>query len=168
LSLRDALLAKGLVSEKRARELAREQKDQRKQEQSARKGKREVETEAARAALPRQISLEDAVFNLQRACLAAMRIARARHLGAAAPFEDRLHQRHRLALEPRLANAFEALGRLSAIEAHFLSGSGSTVLAIPRAPDEAVAAAKQAFAQAGLEAEVRLSRADNRGLQLLD
>ena len=126
----------------------------------------EIETEAARAALPRQISLEDAVFNLQRACLAAMRIARARHLGAAAPFEDRLHQRHRLALEPRLSRAFDALGRIDAIEAHVLSGSGSTVLAIPRDPAAASRAARQAFADAELEAEVLLARADNRGLQL--
>jgi uncharacterized protein YaiL (DUF2058 family) len=50
VSLRDALLAKGLVSEKRARELGREAKEQRRQEQAQRKGKKETEAEAAKAA----------------------------------------------------------------------------------------------------------------------
>jgi homoserine kinase len=63
----------------------------------------EIHTEVARQALPAQVPLSDAVFNLQRAALAAVRIARSGDLGRAAPFHDRLHQRHRLALDPSLA-----------------------------------------------------------------
>jgi homoserine kinase len=124
----------------------------------------EIETEKARAALPRQVALSDAVFNLQRAALAVVRIARARELGAAAPFEDRLHQRHRLALDARLGRVFAALEKDAAFEALFLSGAGSTVFAIPRELAWAEERARAALLAEGLGEKVLRVRADNAGL----
>lgn len=128
----------------------------------------EIRTEEARAALPRQVGLDDAVFNLQRAALSAVRIARAGHLGAAIPFQDRLHQRYRLALEPRLEQAFSALVELPAVEGAFLSGSGSTVIALPRRGEESRArtSAMAAFAEKGLTVDAHLLAADNVGLAI--
>ena len=126
----------------------------------------EIETEKARAALPRQITLSDAVFTLQRAALAVVRIARARDLAAAAPFEDRLHQRHRLALDPRLGRAFAMLEQDAAFEALFLSGSGSTVFGIPRDLAAAEQHARAALEAEGLGSTVLRARADNAGLVL--
>jgi homoserine kinase len=126
----------------------------------------EIETEKARAALPRQIALSDAVFNLQRAALAVVRIARARDLAAAAPFEDRLHQRHRLAIDARLGRAFAALEKDDAFEALFLSGSGSTVFGIPRDVTAAEAHARTAFAMENLGLTLIRARADNAGLSI--
>lgn len=128
----------------------------------------EIRTAEARAALPRQVAFEDAVFNLQRAALAAVRVARAGHLGAALPFQDRLHQRHRIALDPRLEQAFSALGALPMIEGAFLSGSGSTIIALPRRGEEVTArsAATRAFADLGLPVDAHLLAADNQGLSI--
>src|SRR5207245_1448019 len=92
----------------------------------------EIHTEAARGALPKHVPLGDAVFNLQRVALAVARIAKHGDLGKAAPFHDRLHQSHRLALDSRLRQAFEALTGIATIESLFLSGSGPTVFAIPK------------------------------------
>lgn len=126
----------------------------------------EIETEAARHALPRQLPLTDAVFNLQRAALAAVRIARSGELSGAAPFEDRLHQRHRLGLDARLGRAFEALSTRPSVESLFLSGSGSTLLVLPR---DLPAAERDAWAildSEGLGGQVLFAQADNRGLVL--
>ena len=124
----------------------------------------EIETEAARHALPRQLSLTDAVFNLQRAALAAVRIARTGDLSGAAPFEDRLHQRHRLGLDAGLARLFESLRQCPSVESLFLSGSGSTILLLPRNPDQAEGDARRLLQAEGLGQEVLTAQADNRGL----
>ena len=128
----------------------------------------EIHTAEARAVLPTSVPLPDAIFNLQRAALTAVRIARAGNLGAALPFEDALHQRRRLALDPRLEAAFGALAGLPRLEGAFLSGSGSTVIALPHL--DAVEAAQldcaRAFRQCGLEVTVHRLAADNAGLQV--
>ena len=126
----------------------------------------EIQTEVARRALPQQVPLPAAGFNLQRAALAAVRVARTGDLGKAAPFHDRLHQRHRLALDPRLQKAFAALGDLPSIESAFLSGSGPTVFAIPRDFGVAPAAAQAVFEQAGLPAQTLTVWAENRGVEV--
>lgn len=126
----------------------------------------EIRTDAAREALPASVGLSDAVFNLQRASLTALRIARVGHLGAALPFEDRLHQRYRLALDPRLQRAFSRVEALPDVEGAFLSGSGSTLMALARPGREEAArvACLEALEAEGLQAGAHLLRADNRGL----
>ncbi len=106
------------------------------------------------------------MFNLQNAALAAVRIARSGDLGKAAPFPDRLHQRHRLALDPKLAQAFAALCELPSIEAAFLSGSGPTIFAIPRDFGVAPGAAQSVLEQVGLAAQTLTVWAENRGLEV--
>jgi homoserine kinase len=126
----------------------------------------EIHTEAAREALPKSVSLTDAVHNLQYAALGVARLARLGHLGALVPFPDRLHQRHRLALDPRLSRAYVALSALPPVESLFLSGSGPTVFVLARdrqlAPEPLLAALRHE----GLDGEVREVLADNEGLQV--
>ena len=125
----------------------------------------EIHTEAARTALPKRVSLEDAVFNLQRSALAAARVALHRHLGAIGPFEDRLHQRHRLALDSRLERAFAGLRCLPGVDAAFLSGSGPTVFVIAQSLDALIPSAKGVFQSEGLVVDAVAVRVDNEGLR---
>ena len=127
----------------------------------------EIHTEEARKALPQTLSLGDAIFNLQRVALAVARVAKTGDLAKAAPFQDRIHQAHRLALDPRLQASFAAVARLPSIEAAFLSGSGPTVFAIPREFETAPAAAQKAFEQQGLVAQTMTVWVENRGLEIL-
>jgi homoserine kinase len=127
----------------------------------------EIETEAARHALPQQVPLQDAVYNLQRAALSAVRIARSGDLSGAAPFEDKLHQRHRLGLDARLGGLYDGLKAHPTIDSVFLSGSGSTLLAIPKHPVNAEKAARELLDQAQVGGKVLLARADERGLVVL-
>ncbi|MGA9520587.1 MAG: homoserine kinase [Myxococcaceae bacterium] len=126
----------------------------------------EIETPKARASLPTQLSLADAVFNMQRAALGVARVTRRRELGALAPFADRLHQRYRLAIDPRLRDAFDALAKSPAIEALFLSGSGPTVFCLASDFGEARAAGQTCFDGVGLGVRMLEVSVDNRGVQV--
>lgn len=86
-----------------------------------------VHTRAAREALPAQVPMQDAVFNVAHAALLTLGLARADWDLLARGLQDRLHQRQRAGLFPRsfeLACRARELGALGAT----ISGAGPTVL----------------------------------------
>jgi len=86
-----------------------------------------VRTKQARAALPAEVPMGDAVFNVSHAALLMLGLARADWDLVAAGLEDRLHQPRREHLYPRsmeLVRAAPGLGALGAT----ISGAGPTVL----------------------------------------
>jgi homoserine kinase len=86
-----------------------------------------VHTRAARAALPEQVPMQDAVFNIAHAALLTLGLAKADWDLLARGLHDRLHERHRAHLFPRsfeLARRARELGALGAS----ISGAGPTVL----------------------------------------
>jgi len=85
-----------------------------------------VSTNAARRALPEDVSLQDAVFNASRAALLVLGLTgRPDLLGVA--LEDHVHQAARLALAPAAAELFDRL-RDDGV-AVCVAGSGPTLLA---------------------------------------
>src|SRR5262249_49799566 len=68
----------------------------------------ELATSAARAVLPREVPLEDAVFNLGRAALMVAALAQGRLELLREAMEDRLHQQARSGLLPWLPALLEA------------------------------------------------------------
>ncbi len=88
----------------------------------------QLATQSARQVLPDQYSRADVVHNLGRLALlvAAIKDARIEDLRVAT--QDRLHQPHRAALVPGLAEIIAAANEAGAAGA-FLSGAGPTVLA---------------------------------------
>ena len=87
----------------------------------------EISTEAARAAMPDQVPLEDAVANVGAAALLVLGLQQADLNLVARGLRDRLHQPHRRDLYPRsmeLVSEATALGALGAT----ISGAGPTVL----------------------------------------
>jgi homoserine kinase len=87
---------------------------------------REVETAAARRALPASVSHEDAAFTVARAALLGASVASGSEELFAAALDDRLHEPYRAANAPLLAAVRDDLpaGALGAT----LSGSGPTVI----------------------------------------
>ena len=86
-----------------------------------------VRTKEARAALPDEVPMADAVFNIAHASLLMLGLARGEWDLVARGLHDRLHQPRRAALYPRslaLAERAPALGALGAT----ISGAGPTVL----------------------------------------
>lgn len=96
----------------------------------------ELSTSVARSVLPREIPHRDAVYNLSRAALMSMSLAAGRYENLSAASGDRLHQPYRLRL---ITGAEEALGILHAQGAYcsYISGAGSTLMAMVPAADEA-------------------------------
>jgi homoserine kinase len=98
---------------------------------------RAVRTAKARAALPKQVPMSDAVFNVGRASLLVLGLARGDLELVARGLEDRLHQPRRAPLYPRsmdLVRRARGLGALGAT----ISGAGPTVLVWVRAGDAGV------------------------------
>ena len=67
-------------------------------------------TEAARAALPKEVSHKDAVYNLSRAALVPAAFCEGRHDLLAIATEDKLHQQYRMPLMPGSREVFDWRG----------------------------------------------------------
>ena len=91
-------------------------------------------TEAARAALPKEVSYRDAVYNLSRAALVPAAFCEGRHDLLAIATEDKLHQPYRMPLMPGSKEVFD-MARLCGAKAVYVSGAGSTVMAVAEKAD---------------------------------
>jgi homoserine kinase len=109
-----------------------------------------LETARARAALPKELSFADAVFNVGRAALVAASFATRDFEALGAACKDRLHEDFRAPLIPGFREVVEAARRAGAL-AVFLSGAGPTVMAICRAGDTGFAESIAPFLASRLE-----------------
>jgi homoserine kinase len=87
----------------------------------------EISTEAARAAMPDQVPLADAVSNVAAAALLVLGLQQADLHLVARGLRDRIHQPRRRDLYPRSMELLEAAPELGALGAT-ISGAGPTVL----------------------------------------
>jgi homoserine kinase len=88
---------------------------------------RAVRTREARAALPAQVPMADAVHNLSHAALLVLGLAQGDWDLVSRGLSDRLHQPHRAHLYPRSADLVARARQLGALGAT-ISGAGPTVL----------------------------------------
>jgi homoserine kinase len=86
-----------------------------------------VRTAEARAAVPSQVPIEDAVYNVAAAAQLVLGLAEGKLDLIAAGLHDRLHQPYRAHLFPRSAELLELAPKLGALGAT-ISGAGPTVL----------------------------------------
>jgi len=126
---------------------------------------RELATSEAREVLPETVAREDAVFNIQRAIWLVRAMAEGRVEDLGGTFADRLHQPYRVKLLPFLPAAIEAAEEAGAYGA-FLSGAGSTVLAITDRERAETVARKMlsALNSKNEKGETMILEADNQGL----
>lgn len=101
-------------------------------------------TSAARAALPANVPLSDAAFNLAAAASLSIGFARRNYEAISAGMHDRLHEPYRSRLFPHLTPMTEAARLTGAIGA-CLSGAGSSILAL--ATPEVAPAVRDVFAR---------------------
>ncbi|MGQ0568138.1 MAG: homoserine kinase [Armatimonadota bacterium] len=124
----------------------------------------EIETAAARRLLPREVSREDAVFNLGHTALLVAALVQGRSDLLRDALRDRLHQPYRAVLVPgfdRVTRAAVDAGAYGAV----LSGSGPTIAALapPSAAGTVGEAMGEAFRQAGVASRVLITEIDPRG-----
>ncbi|MCI0577199.1 MAG: homoserine kinase [Chloroflexi bacterium] len=126
----------------------------------------ELPTAEARAALPKQVPLADAVFNAGRVGLLVRALAAGDYGRLGMATQDRLHQPYRLPLVPGLAQAFAA-ARAAGAAAVALSGAGPSLVAFAPAGHQAIGeAAMAAFASAGLESRSWILPVDGVGCRV--
>jgi homoserine kinase len=126
----------------------------------------ELLTQDARAALPSQISRQDAIFNASRLPLLIRALETAAYPSLSLAMQDRLHQPYRLPLIPGMAQAFAAATAAGAAGVA-LSGAGPSLIAF--APDhhaEIVGAVTAVFHQHNLNARSWILPIDTAGTQI--
>ena len=128
----------------------------------------ELPTKLARSALPSEVPLADAAFNLSRAAVLVAALADRRHL-VPELFDDRLHQAHRSAvLYPEAPRLLEGLVTAGAVGSCW-SGAGPSLLAVCDGHEAAAmvqAAGPRLLADAGFHGRTLLLAPDLAGLRV--
>ena len=115
-------------------------------------------TENARAVLPKEIPLADAVYNMGRVALLVAGFCTNHPEYLAIATQDRLHQPYRQALFPPMKLLFQAALDSGALGV-FLSGSGPTVMALTQGREMTVAyEMAEAARQAGVYGNVKVTK----------
>jgi homoserine kinase len=126
----------------------------------------EVPTEKARALLPRQVALRDAVENLNRVALLTATFATGDFRLLRGLFADRLHQSYRKKLIPQLDEAIVRGVEAGALGG-WLSGSGSSIICVTEQKERAVAEAMVGiFARDRIPCTTQVLVADNDGTRV--
>ena len=126
-----------------------------------------IATDAARAALPRQIPIADAVHNIARAALFATALSTNHLEYLPIAVQDKLHQPYRQPLFPPMKLLIKAAMDAGAIGA-FLSGSGSTILAMTHGREMTVAyEMAEAARQSAAEGRIKITQPTPQGAHQL-
>ena len=128
---------------------------------------RRIATVDARRVLPAEVSVADAVYNMSRTALlvAGMQSDHTEYLSIAT--QDRLHQPYRQSIFPPMKVIFAAARNAGALGV-FLSGSGSTILALAR--ERAMTVAYEMFDAArlaGVDGRVEVTRPTPLGAHIV-
>ncbi|MFQ5880231.1 MAG: homoserine kinase [Dehalococcoidia bacterium] len=124
-------------------------------------------TDESRRLLPSYLSREDAVHNIGRAALLVAALAAGRLEALDAATQDRLHQPARAQLFPAMYDLFEAARGAGALCA-YLSGGGSSVLALTAASPEGVGQAMQeAAGRRGVGGRVIVTVPSGQGAEVI-
>ena len=127
-----------------------------------------LSTEKARALLPREIPLRQAVENAQRTARIAAIFCAGDYEALRGQFSDHFHQPFRKVLIPGFADILGA-ARESGALGSFLSGAGSSMMALTLGCVEEISAAMTAAAKENdLPSQVLVLRADNHGAQVIE
>ena len=125
-----------------------------------------VSTKKARAIMPKQVALEDAVYNISHAAYLALSLQQGDLNGFGTMLADRLHQPYRFTLIKGAEDVVEAAIAAGAIGCA-ISGSGPTMISFTEDDDilknNISAAMSEAFADNGVTAKIITVGIDNMG-----
>jgi homoserine kinase len=126
----------------------------------------EMPTDESRRALPKELSRQDAVHNIGRAALLVAALAGGRLDLLDVATRDRLHQPARAKIFPAMEPVFQAARQAGAL-AVFLSGGGSTILALASRDEETIGRAMaEAAAGEGVGGETMITKPSDQGAQV--
>jgi len=127
----------------------------------------ELDTKQMRGVLAREVTLTDAVFNVQRAALLQALISERRFDLFSEALRDRLHQPHRIPLGPGLAEVLRMNDETSdhpGLLGVAMSGAGSTMIAfVTENFSEIAGEMSKRLAASGVRSRTIEAEVDNRG-----
>jgi len=127
-----------------------------------------LSTRTARAALPEEVPLKDAVYNLGRTALVVEALRNGDMDLLSQCMDDRLHQPYRLEMIPGGKAALDA-ARTAGAAAAVISGAGPSLIAFPTGDPERVAEAMQSeLSRCGLPARRFILNTTNQGASVGD
>jgi homoserine kinase len=127
----------------------------------------QLPTHVARAALPRMMSRNDAVFNLQRTSLFTAALAKKKYNLFREAMLDRLHQPRRESLVPGLAEALQ-LPQQAGLLGLALSGAGPSIIALVKDHEKEIGQRiAECFSAKKIRSTVRVLEVDNEGCQVV-
>lgn len=122
-----------------------------------------LQTKKARSVLPRSVSMRDAVYNTGRSALLAASIMSGKYENIRAAVGDKLHQRYRKRLIPRMDELFRCCYANGALGV-YLSGAGPTIVAIVHRDNQTFEEAmNEVLSQRMRNWKLYMLKADNRG-----
>lgn len=128
---------------------------------------RELRTQDARRVLPRTVSLEDAVFNISRACALVGSLMTGEYDALDWATEDRLHQQYRNALAPELKEVLRE-ARAAGARGAVVSGAGPSVLVFADRNRELIKQRlKEVLTSKGMECTVLELKVDLDGARVI-
>jgi len=125
-----------------------------------------LSTEVARGLLPKEVPFRNAVENAQRTARIAAAFCTGDYAALRGMFVDHLHQPFRQVLVPGFASILGAAREAGALGS-FLSGAGSTLMALTLSDEDAISDAMLDTARKhNLSARVLVLKADNAGAKV--
>lgn len=123
-------------------------------------------TKESRSALPKQIPMADAIFNIGHSIQVVEALRNGDIPALASAFQDRLHQQYRLPLIPGAAEALAAAHQAGAAAA--LSGAGPSLIAfVEEGREKSIAEALRApFAEKGVKTQQYLLKSTTKGAEV--
>lgn len=123
-----------------------------------------LSTEEARRALPKEVTYDQAIFNMGNAILLSHKLYKRDYKGLKPFFKDKLHQPHRGPLIP-LYKELLPIQDLDQVYGFYISGAGSTMIALNQEPD---LVEKQIGLLLGQDNyQIKHLKADNLGIQMI-
>lgn len=127
-----------------------------------------LQTKKARAVLPRSVSMRDAVYNTGHSALLAASIISGKYENIRAAVGDKLHQRYRKGLIPKMDDLFRYCYSNDALGV-YLSGAGPTIVAIVRKDNQTFEEEmKKILSQKMRNWKLYMLEADNCGAVICD
>ena len=124
-------------------------------------------TKAARAVLPAEVPMKDAVFNIGRAAMLTAALCKGNKSFLRSVFDDALHQPYRAKLIPGMYDVFKAARAAGALGAS-MSGAGPCLIAFTvENADDVGMAMRDAFARNNVKSEYHVFDIDGTGATVI-
>lgn len=128
-------------------------------------------TRKARAVLPKEVPMKDAINNIGRASMLVASLCRGNEKFLKNVFRDALHQPYRADLIPGMYDVFQAATDAGALGAN-LSGAGPSLIAYTladkRCEQQVGEAMREAFAKHDVNARILIMDVDTRGAHIIN